>query len=148
MITYPANREVPDRVARGIMLLDERGPENWREMIDIVSLDIANPDDCILGQLYDSYHAGCAALFHGEPHIYDAATPCGFNYSEADPQYVTREWIKQMFQTPAVQQEQPRLELTPHLLQQLSQLSTELHDETRPLAVCELDMQGVRVVLK
>lgn len=50
------------RVARGIALLDECGPKDWRSKIDLDTLDIASPWRCVLGQLYGSFGWGLGAL--------------------------------------------------------------------------------------
>jgi hypothetical protein len=49
------------RVARGVALLDERSFPDWRERIDVETLDLRTPS-CILGQLYGSYVDGHIAL--------------------------------------------------------------------------------------
>lgn len=37
---------------KGAALLDLHGPDGWRGMINLNTLDIASPQDCILGQVY------------------------------------------------------------------------------------------------
>src|SRR5262245_11201765 len=57
-------------VQRGIDLLDENWPdENWRDGIDLDTLDIAECDKCVLGQLTGEYCKGMDVLFSvmGEP---------------------------------------------------------------------------------
>ncbi len=49
-------------VGRGIELLDRHGPEGWRQLLDLERLDLSQPEDCVLGQLYGGYYAGCRAL--------------------------------------------------------------------------------------
>lgn len=51
-----------ERVDAGIALLDERGPEGWDDKINLATLNIANARDCVLGQVYGRYGAGCNAL--------------------------------------------------------------------------------------
>lgn len=41
-----------ERVAAGVALLDEKGPEGWRERINLDTLDINSLAGCILGQIY------------------------------------------------------------------------------------------------
>jgi hypothetical protein len=50
-------RELLERdVQAGVALLDERGPQNWREMVDVDTLDIADPKCCVIGQVFpDAY---------------------------------------------------------------------------------------------
>lgn len=43
---------IAERVAAGVQLLDEKGPEGWRDRIDVESLSLASPIDCVLGQVY------------------------------------------------------------------------------------------------
>ena len=49
--------DIATRVARGVALLDERKP-GWAGQIDLITLDVANPDMCVLGQLYPD-HSSC-----------------------------------------------------------------------------------------
>lgn len=50
------------RVREGIRLLDARGPEDWRARLDAERLDIFDPGNCVLGQLFDGYTEGMKAL--------------------------------------------------------------------------------------
>jgi len=47
---------------RGIALLDAYGPADWRERINLYTLDIQHSDVCVLGQLYGSYSKGADYL--------------------------------------------------------------------------------------
>ena len=47
---------------RGIALLDDYGPINWRAQIDLDRLDIQSGFACVLGQLYGTYSRGADAL--------------------------------------------------------------------------------------
>lgn len=62
MITevMPAERLSPadTAVLKGAELLDEHGPENWREMIDIGTLSITSCERCVLGQVFGGYGIG------------------------------------------------------------------------------------------
>lgn len=40
------------RVQRGIEFLDSKGPEGWRELLNLETLDLGNAHRCVLGQLY------------------------------------------------------------------------------------------------
>lgn len=51
-----------EQVARGMALLDERGPTNWRKRINLNTLDVSTGEDCILGQVYGWYPDGLDAL--------------------------------------------------------------------------------------
>lgn len=44
-----------DRVAAGALWLDEHGPVDWRDDIDVDTLDVSDPWLCPLGQLFGSY---------------------------------------------------------------------------------------------
>jgi len=50
-----------DRVRAGIKLLDEKVP-GWRNRINVHTLDIKRSDNCVLGQVFGSYHAGLTVL--------------------------------------------------------------------------------------
>jgi hypothetical protein len=53
-----------ERVARGVHLLDERGPENWREILKkhVQVLDVGDPDACPLYFLYGNWRDGATEL--------------------------------------------------------------------------------------
>lgn len=55
-------RTLQERVQAGIAVLDELGPENWRELVDLNTLDMTSESMCILGQLYGEYTEGKYAL--------------------------------------------------------------------------------------
>jgi hypothetical protein len=55
--------EASRRVANGMALLDERGPDGWRPRMNIVALDMGHPTRDVLGQLYGTFHRGMIALF-------------------------------------------------------------------------------------
>lgn len=69
---------VRERVARGVALLDERGPESWRDKIDPARLNVASGLDCVLGQVFGDYITGRQAMgLTGDEWQYgfDAASP-------------------------------------------------------------------------
>lgn len=41
-----------ERVANGVAWLDENGPDDWRNLIDLTTLDISDSGFCVLGQVY------------------------------------------------------------------------------------------------
>lgn len=48
---------------RGMDLLDARGPDGWRELLNLSELAINSSKNCVLGQLFDGdYHNGMRAL--------------------------------------------------------------------------------------
>lgn len=50
------------RVSWGIAKLDESGPDNWRSMIHLPTLDVNDLHNCVLGQIYGHYGTGIVAL--------------------------------------------------------------------------------------
>lgn len=69
--------------ARGADLLDRYRP-GWAEEIVPEGLDLADPCDCILGQIYGQYDEGCTELseddgFYGSSaEAYGFTTPLGW----------------------------------------------------------------------
>lgn len=55
--------EARRRARNGIALLNERGPEDWRQRVHILALDMGHPSRDLLGQIYESYYRGMTALF-------------------------------------------------------------------------------------
>lgn len=53
---------VSKRVKRGAEMLDEYGPEKWWDKIDVDTLSIMCPANCVLGQVYGSYGRGLKKL--------------------------------------------------------------------------------------
>lgn len=51
-----------DAVAAGMRLLDERGPADWMQRIDLDRLDITYASRCVLGQVYGTFAVGAEAL--------------------------------------------------------------------------------------
>lgn len=82
-----------EQVARGIALLDERGPTDWRKRINLDTLDVGSLENCILGQLYGSFLRKPSSVF------WDTVN-CGFDVpmQPRDEEYVaayvelTRAW--------------------------------------------------------
>ena len=62
-ITTEREERVEKAVQKGIDLLDQKGPKNWRERIDLDTFDIGSLNNCVLGQVYGSWHDGMNALF-------------------------------------------------------------------------------------
>ncbi len=44
-----------ERIARGAAFLDERAP-GWRQRIDLDKLEMVNPAQCLVGQLFGDYY--------------------------------------------------------------------------------------------
>lgn len=40
------------RVQRGIAFLDSMGPEGWREMLNLETLDLSHTHSCVFGQIF------------------------------------------------------------------------------------------------
>jgi len=53
---------VRKRIQAGAALLDEKRGLEWRELVDIETLDMASPNEDILGQLFDHYSIGLCEL--------------------------------------------------------------------------------------
>lgn len=53
---------VTEQVQAGADLLDKHGPADWRSRVDLSRLDILDPDNCILGQIYGDYNQGMKSL--------------------------------------------------------------------------------------
>src|SRR3989344_7097480 len=70
-ILFPVGR----RIASGVKFLDELEPD-WRSKVNARRLDISNPGDCILGQIFGDFMDGCSQL-RIEPH--KEAARMGFN---------------------------------------------------------------------
>lgn len=70
----PAARMAAERVALGAALLSSRKPD-WRNRINLNTLDIKSAHCCPLGQLYGSYARGLEKLFDGDS---NAARKHGF----------------------------------------------------------------------
>lgn len=75
------------RAQEGMQLLDERGPEGWRDHLNILALDMGHGTRDVLGQLYGSYYRGMVAMFGEEwadrdpevdPHTGKAYSAFGF----------------------------------------------------------------------
>ena len=44
-----------ERVAKGVQYMDEYGPTNWVDLIDLDTLDIGSTENCIFGQVFRNY---------------------------------------------------------------------------------------------
>jgi hypothetical protein len=51
-----------DRVFDGTAFLDNYGPENWDQRINVDKLDMCDTTNCVLGQLYGSFFTGRNSL--------------------------------------------------------------------------------------
>jgi hypothetical protein len=94
--------DVATRVAKGVALLDERKP-GWAGQIDLIKLDVEDPDRCILGQLYpvseesfwpDGFNQGIDALEidSGFEYGVDCLPSERFDEQQFDYVQLTREW--------------------------------------------------------
>jgi hypothetical protein len=59
-----------ERAKQGAALLDEVADPDWREQLDLATLNMQNCEECVLGQLYGDYGEGLAVVELSE---YDAA---------------------------------------------------------------------------
>lgn len=62
---------IPERVARGVALLDEKHP-GWWERIDVDRLNLRSGCNCVLGQTWDGDYAGSSTAYM---HHLDALLP-------------------------------------------------------------------------
>lgn len=97
-------------VAAGAALLDEKGPEDWRERIRThrEALNMASTSACVLGLLYGSYFNGKDALgfYAVSPELYDRESwEYGFEHSigqvgdaesEAGYPELTQAWLDEI----------------------------------------------------
>jgi hypothetical protein len=49
-------------VKRGVNLIDQYGPQDWRKKINLAKLDMCSVTNCVLGQLYETFTDGLKAL--------------------------------------------------------------------------------------
>lgn len=49
-------------IMAGLAVLDRCGPPQWRDLINIVSLDTSSPIWCVLGQIFGDYVTGIERL--------------------------------------------------------------------------------------
>jgi hypothetical protein len=54
--------DIDKRVARGMKLLDKKGPKNWRAQVDLNRLNMSHADRCVLGQVYGGFWNGLSRL--------------------------------------------------------------------------------------
>src|SRR6478735_12553958 len=52
------SNEYADVVNAGIKLLDESGPSNWRDLVDVNTLRLESCEVCVLGQVFGSFEDG------------------------------------------------------------------------------------------
>lgn len=79
---------IAGRVARGVALLDERGPQGWRDKIDLDRLDIIY--NCVLDQVFGDFTGGMEAL--GLRLFDNQSTGYGFNCGGDEKGAVEAEW--------------------------------------------------------
>ena len=59
------------KVQNGIKRLDAVGPADWRDRINLDTLDVHSLSDCVLGQVFGDYGEGMDALFPGHRWLSD-----------------------------------------------------------------------------
>lgn len=141
-------------VRKGAALLDENGPQGWREKIDLDKLDQDSVTRCVLGQVYDNYDSD--SYFTDGYNIgrevlgLDIADAGDHGFTASHTAYTsaqfTNAWQRYLESMPPAPKP-ARIELDASVLQKLVVLSEQLHDPTNPLAVIELEIDGVRVSL-
>ncbi len=103
MQTHPQN--AADAVRNAVELLNEFGPEDWRNEIDVHVLRMEDVYGCVLGQIYGSFYIGMDVLMESNssltgqwPSFYGFDTPCdaGINIEFGD---LTAAWKAELTQT-------------------------------------------------
>jgi hypothetical protein len=63
------------QIERGIAVLDQHGPKDWRDQINVDKLNMLDGDYCVIGQLFpDARETGYAV---GAPYLYAQSQPYG-----------------------------------------------------------------------
>lgn len=105
-------------VERGVQLLDEAGPHEWREQVNLERLNLALASWCMLGQVFGDYHTGLQVLriFSGFTYGF-----CCDPWSVCYCDHLTELWTEQLQRddvhvelAPTHQLELRRLRLTYH----------------------------------
>jgi hypothetical protein len=168
-MTDYSHLSISEKVGNGVRILNQSGPAEWWDAIDLGKLDISSFDVCVLGQLYGNFAAGCMRIFGSfDDAATDKAARCGFNFPLTDPVALTNEW-KRVIRTvradaewlsvtpPTLDDvpefepedlEMPRLELTLDDVKLLMKRMKQIHNPDHSLLSTEIEIQGVRVVLK
>lgn len=86
---------------RGASFLDDTLGKEWTSKIDTEILDIASSNNCILGQIFGSYHDGIDAIFSQmtritpiESHPSEYLGFCGDSYFDYTYSELNDAWIK------------------------------------------------------
>lgn len=86
---------------RGAAFLDNTVRKDWRSKIDTDTLDISSSYNCILGQIFGSYHDGIDAIFNKmvlvtpvEIHASEYLGFCGDSYFDYTYEEINSAWIK------------------------------------------------------
>lgn len=87
-MAFPALPPIPARAEAGAKLLDAYQP-GWQQWIDLDALDLADPEGCVLGQLYGTYDTGMDDLHQlvGQTGNLDEAG-CGFVRCQDEPESI------------------------------------------------------------
>lgn len=90
---------IAQRVQRGIALMDGLGPENWRSMIDLCTLDIGEVEYCVIGQIYGDYIMGRMPVHIRRATMNNVGQQYGLDYSdEVYSTSLTDEWVRVLSQ--------------------------------------------------
>jgi hypothetical protein len=87
------------RVENGMVLLDERGPANWREKFTpeaLAKLDIMTPCHCVLGVIFGGYIKGLEALGVDSRSDYDEVYYGFCPDAERSNEALTEQWKEQL----------------------------------------------------
>jgi hypothetical protein len=87
--------EIKCYVDAGIALLDEKGPKDWRDKLDLSTLDVVDPQKCILKQIYGRYGIGCDVLGILHSYQYGFEVPLRHEF-RAYATALQAEWVRRL----------------------------------------------------
>lgn len=89
------------RVMAGVAWLDENGPAEWWDRVDLFTLNIDSPFDCVLGQVFAAdadtvgYSTGYIYAVRTFPEMLDAGPRFGFiGLSHIADEELTKVWLR------------------------------------------------------
>ena len=155
------------RVDRGIQLLDTHGPLDWRDRIDMDTLDLGDGDQCVLGQVFgdeaQSARPRTNGFWHGADRLFGNAGDSSDKQIErhgfaiwsgkATPRELTDEWILALASGPCGQgpssEPEPRevLRLTRDDIDLLAKRQRQIDNPNHSMLATEIGFGNVRIVL-
>lgn len=110
-----SRQTIEQRVARGIALLNEKGPRGWRRRVRVTQLDMGDPCRCVLGQVFGRHDDGGQGYFwateaHDSPlrgTLREGTRSSAYGFVgydtddiDSEHQTLTAEWRRQLRQVP------------------------------------------------